>query len=115
LYKFSRPSALYSTTASAAEAGTVTTLAKAATVSAGNTRFAKRDAGKRFFVMVLVSPGRRIQPDGVRLDARFLARFSKRRLDSFTSDASDDSLVQRSESRSTGNPDEGSQNFMTAT
>src|SRR5471032_3672861 len=72
LYRFSRPSALYSTTASAAKAGTVTTLAKAATASAGNTRCAtKREAGKRVFVMVLVSPGRRIQPGGVRVNGRF--------------------------------------------
>src|ERR1700675_2410219 len=55
LYRFSRPSAVYSTTASAAYAGTVTTLVNAATASAGNTRCAtKRDAGRRFFVMLLV-------------------------------------------------------------
>src|SRR6266702_6245860 len=71
LYRFSRPSAVYRTTASAAKAGTVTTLVKAATASAGNTRCAKRETEKRFFVMVLVLRGKRIQPGGVKVDARF--------------------------------------------
>src|SRR6202795_1813435 len=54
LYRFSRPSAVYRTTASAANAGTGTVLVKAATASAGNMRCTRnREAGKRFFVMVL--------------------------------------------------------------
>jgi hypothetical protein len=45
--------------------------------------------------MVLVSPGRRIQPGGVRSGARFL-NIGSTLLSSDTADPSDDSLVQRS-------------------